>query len=85
MTRSFTKFYVRIEAIGLRAGIEKRARTHHVTLRDLYDGPNRAPSITAARRAVYRWLTDEGKGNNEIARLFDRTPSSVSNLLCEKT
>jgi DNA-binding CsgD family transcriptional regulator len=80
MKRSFTKFVARLEAIGLHAKIEKHALALHVTLRDLYLGPGRAPSITAARRSIYLWLLKEGKGNNEIARLFDRAPSGILKL-----
>jgi DNA-binding CsgD family transcriptional regulator len=82
--RSFNKFVVRLESIGVRAKVEKYALSYRITLRELYEGPNRAPSITAARRDVYLWLMAGGKGNNEIARLFDRTPSSVSSLTREK-
>jgi len=81
MKRSFQKFEVRLEAIGLRTKIEKRALALHVSLRDLYEGPARAQSITAARRDVYVWLVKEGKGRNEIARLFDRAPSGVMKLM----
>lgn len=79
--RSFRRFSARLDAIGLRRAIEKRALAAHVSLRELYDGPGRgAPSIVAARRAVYTWLMSEGKGLNEIGRLFDRAPSGVSKL-----
>lgn len=81
MRRSFQKFETRLEAIGLRQKIEKRALVLHISLRDLYEGPDRAPSIAAARRDVYLWLIREGKGNNEIARLFDRAPSGVMKLM----
>jgi hypothetical protein len=80
MTRSYSKFVRRLEEIGLHAEVEKRALKLHVSLRDLYEGRDRAPSIGAARRAVYTWLINEGKGLNEIARLFDRAPSGVSKL-----
>jgi hypothetical protein len=76
-TRSFRKFTDRLNAIGLFKEIEKRSLAHHVTIQDLYQGADRAQSIVAARRAVYRWLMKEGKGINEIARLFDRAPSGV--------
>jgi DNA-binding CsgD family transcriptional regulator len=80
MKRSFTKFVARLDAIKLRAKVEARALQAHVSLRDLYEGPDRAPSIAAARRSIYMWLLGEGKGNNEIARLFDRAPSGVLKL-----
>ena len=54
--RSFNKFVVRLESIGVRAKVEKYALSYRITLRELYEGPNRAPSITAARRDVYPWL-----------------------------
>jgi hypothetical protein len=75
--RSFSQFVKRLGAVGLLNGVEDRSLALHVSLKELYEGPNRAPSITAARRAVYLWLMEEGKGNNEIARLFDRAPNSV--------
>jgi hypothetical protein len=75
--RSYNAFVARLEAIKIRTKIEQRALAVHVTLRELYEGPNRAPSIVAARRAVYLWLMEEGKGINEIARLFDRAPNGV--------
>jgi len=78
--RSFAKFTARLSEIGLLAGVERRALVLHVSLRDLYEGPA-APSTAAARRAVYSWLASQGKGNNEIARLFDRAPSGVMKLL----
>ena len=81
MKRSYTKFTARLDAAGLRTEIEARALKLHVSLPELYDGPARAPSIVAARRAVYAWLAKQGKGNNEIARLFDRAPSGVMMLL----
>ena len=80
MKRSFTKFVARLDTIKLRTKVEARALQAHVSLRDLYEGPDRAPSIAAARRAIYLWLLKEGKGNNEIARLFDRAPSGVLKL-----
>jgi hypothetical protein len=78
--RSFRKFVTRLDAIGLLKGVEARALRLHVPLLDLYEGPGRAPSITAARRAVYLWLMKEGLGNNEVARLFDRAPNGVLKL-----
>lgn len=75
--RSYEKFVGRLDAIGLVAKVEARARRLHVSLRDLYEGPDKAPSINAARRSVYLWLAREGKGINEIARLFDRAPNGV--------
>jgi hypothetical protein len=80
MKRSYEKFMRRLGAIGLHVKVESRALQMHVSLRDLYEGPDKAPSIAAARRAVYLWLIEEGKGNNEIARLFDRAPSGVLKL-----
>ncbi len=80
MTRSFRKFVTRLDKIGLHQMLEKRALKLHVSLQELYEGPNRAPSITAARRDAYSWLFKRGKGINEIARLFDRAPSAVSRL-----
>lgn len=77
-TRSFKPFVARLDAIGLHAEVEARALAHHVSLRELYEGPDGAPSITAARRAVYLWLVEEGKGLNEVARLFDRAVSGIS-------
>lgn len=77
MKRSFQKFTARLDAIGLLKNVEARAIALHVSLRDLYAGPNRATSIAAARRAVYLWLMREGKSVNEIARLFDRAPNGV--------
>jgi hypothetical protein len=80
MNRSFRKFTTRLRENGLRDQIEKRALKMHVSLRDLYDGPTLAPSNAAARRAVYLWLMKEGKGLNEVARMFDRAPSGVMKL-----
>lgn len=80
MKRSFAKFTSRLQDIGLYGQVEKRALKLHVSLRELYEAPKGIPSITAARRAVYLWLMEEGKGLNEVARLFDRAPSGVSNL-----
>lgn len=80
MTRSFRKFVARLDKIGLHQMLEKRALKLHVSLLELYEGPNRAPSITAARRDAYSWLFKRGKGINEIARLFDRAPSGVLKL-----
>ena len=80
MNRSFSKFVARLDKIRLRQVLEKRALKRHVSLRELYEGPDLAPSIVAARRDVYTWLLGEGKGLREIARLFDRAPSGVSKL-----
>ena len=77
MKRSFQKFTARLDKIGLRSEIEERALAHRISLRDLYEGPSRAPSIAIARKAVYAWLMKGGKGLNEVARLFDRAPSGV--------
>lgn len=85
MIRSFRKFEARLEAVGLHKTLEARALRLHVSLEDLYAGQGRAPSITAARRAVYLWLMKEGKGLNEVARLFDRAPSGVMKLVRGKT
>lgn len=81
--RSFRKFSTRLREIGLLEDVESRALEAHVSLQDLYEGPYRAPSIAAARRKVYGWLAIQGKGNNEIARLFDRAPSGVMKLMRE--
>lgn len=81
MARSFTKFVARLERVSLLAEIEKRALKLHVSLRDLYDGSGRTQSIGAARHAIYNWLATEGRGYNEIARLFDRAPSGVRKLM----
>lgn len=75
--RSYAKFVKRLEGIGMLSTVEARALKLHVSLRDLYEGPDRAQSIVAARRAVYQWLLKEGKSVNEVARLFDRAPSGV--------
>jgi len=80
LTRSYRKFVTRLTAVRLLDAVEKRSIALHVSLRELYDGPNRAPSIAAARRSVYLWLLKEGKGLNEIARLFDRAPNGVMKL-----
>lgn len=84
MKRSFAKFTARLDEIDLRHGVESRSVKMHVTLRELYEGPHRAPSIAAARRVIYLWLTKQGKGNNEIARLFDRAPSGVLKMMRER-
>lgn len=78
--RSFATFVKRLGAVGLHQEIEAHALALHVSLRELYDGPDRAPSIAKARQLVYSWLLEQGKGNNEIARLFDRAPSGVLKL-----
>jgi len=77
MKRSFTKFETRLRAVALHADVEKRALAHNVTLRELYEGPDRAWSVSAARTAVYAWLSKRGKGIREIARLFDRSANGV--------
>lgn len=78
MKRSFKKFIARLDAIGLRAKIEKQAIALHVSLSELYEGTDRAPrSIAAARRSIYLWLMGEGKSYNEVAKLFDRSPHGV--------
>lgn len=79
--RSFQRFVRELDKIRLRQMLEKRALKLHVSLRDLYEGPGRAPSISSARRAIYLWLQERGKGINEIARLFDRAPSGVMKLM----
>jgi hypothetical protein len=79
--RSFSKFVARLDAIGLHKKVEKHSLALHVSLRDLYEGQGRVPpSIANARRFVYLWLVKEGRGYNEIARLFDRAPSGVLKL-----
>jgi hypothetical protein len=84
--RSFRKFSLRLDKIKLRRAIEGSALAHHISLRDLYEGSNRAQSVSAARRAVYLWLMREGKSINEVARLFDRAPNGVWKLTrCPKT
>ena len=80
MTRSYPGFLERLKEIGLRTEVEARSLKLHVSLRQLYEGQGREPSLAAARRSVYRWLMKEGKGINEIARLFDRAPSGVLKL-----
>jgi hypothetical protein len=77
MKRSFQNFVKRLDAIGLHEKVEIRSLKHHVSLLELYEGPSRATSISAARRAVYQWLMKEGKSVNEVARLFDRAPNGV--------
>ncbi len=80
MKRSFKKFTDRLEASGLLGRVESRALNLHVSLQDLYEGPY-STSVVAARKVVYTWLSKEGKSINEIARLFDRSPSGVAKLL----
>lgn len=84
MKRSFKRFVTRIDAVQLLSEIESRAFAFHVSLRELYEGPDRAPSIVSARRAVYKWLVSRGKSLNEVARLFDRAPNGIWKLLAEK-
>lgn len=84
MKRSFAKFTARLDAIGLREKIEKRALAFHVSLEELYDGP-RAPSVIAARRDVYSWLMKEENSFNEVARLFDRAANGVWKLTRRKS
>ena len=78
--RSFTKFVARLKDAGLLQEIDARIGKAHVSLRDLYEGPGRAPSIHRARKDVYAWLMKKGNGNNEVARLFDRAPNGVWKL-----
>lgn len=79
--RSFQKFSQRLRATELYLEVSKRSLAHHVTLRDLYEGPDRAPSVVTARRAVYTWLKEKkGYGVREVARLFDRAANGVSKL-----
>lgn len=82
--RSYSSFLERLKEIGLRAEVEARALKLHVSLRQLYEGQGRAPSLATARRFVYLWLMKEGKGINEVARLFDRAPSGVMKLTKKK-
>lgn len=77
MKRSFAKFEERLRSVALYAEIEKRALAHNITLRDLYAGPDRVPSISTARTVVYAWLSKRGKGVREIARIFDRSANGV--------
>lgn len=84
MKRSYQNFLIRLEAVGLRKEVEDRAVKLHVTLLDLYEGPDKAPSIVAARRAIYVWLMKKGKGLNEVARLFDRASNGVMKLTRDK-
>lgn len=79
MKRSFEKFTDRLNSVGLFKEVEARVLALHVTLQELYEGPH-APSIIAARRDVYSRLMKKGKSLNEIARLFDRSPSGVMKL-----
>jgi hypothetical protein len=81
MKRSFDKFLVRLGESGLIDKIEARALSAHVSMRELYEGPDRAPSIAGARRDIYKWLMERGKGLNEVARLFDRAPNGVFKLV----
>lgn len=83
-TRSYPQFVTRLNTIGLLESVQAHALKLHVSLRGLYEGPDRAPSIAAARRSVYRWLMKEGNGLNEVARLFDRAPSGVLKLTRKK-
>jgi hypothetical protein len=80
MKRSFERFEMRLYESGLHDEVQKRTLKLHVSLRELYEGPARAPSIAAARRDVYKWLMGKGKGLNEVARLFDRMPSGILKL-----
>lgn len=77
--RSFKKFTARLEAMGLLGRVEARALNMHVSLQDLYEGTY-STSVVAARRSVYLWLMQEGKTSNEVAALFDRSPSGVIKL-----
>lgn len=80
--RSFQRFVRKLDKIGLRQALEERAIDLHVSLRDLYGDDSRGTtSISAARREIYLWLQKQGKGINEIARLFDRAPSGVLKMM----
>lgn len=81
MKRSYTKFEARLESVGLLTDVEKHARRQSITLRELYEGPDRAPSVSAARKSVYTWLSKRGKGLREIARIFDRAPNGIRKML----
>lgn len=78
--RSFTKFKERLTESGLVDDVQTWAMRMGVSLRELYDGPIKAPSIVAARRSVYQRLLKSGKSVNEVARIFDRAPSGVLKL-----
>lgn len=84
--RSFQRFVRKLDKMGLRKALEERAIDLHVSLRDLYgDGSRGTTSISAARREVYLWLQKQGKGINEIARLFDRAPNGVWRLVQKRS
>lgn len=51
-------------------------RKHFVRTQEIYLDAKSA-SIIAARLEVWHWLTLIGKSHGDIARLFDRDPSSV--------
>ena len=84
MERSFRNFSRRLRSADLYDEVETFARTSHVSMHELYEGPDRAPSIIIARRATYLWLLEEGKSVKEIARLFDRAPNGVWKLTRKK-
>jgi len=85
MTRSYPDFLKRLKAIGLHDAIEMRALKKYVSLRSLYEGPDMATSVIAARKDVYRWLVKRGRSVNEVARLFDRAPNGVWKMTRGKT
>lgn len=80
MKRSFERFSDRLKANGLYTGANKICSENYVSLCVVYDG-GKAPSVVAARRAVYVWMSGRGMGNNQIARMFDRAKSGVSKSL----
>lgn len=83
--RSFSVFSTRLKSIGLLKSVKDCALEVHVSLQDLYEGYDRAPSISAARRHVYLRLMEDGMGLNEVARLFDRSAGGMRKLIGRKT
>lgn len=73
----FRRFFAYLEETGLDEPLREICRAHRTTLYETYtDG--RGPALHAARLECWGWLVLEaGRSASEVARLYERDPTSV--------
>lgn len=75
---AFGEFASRLLEVGLHSLMVKISVTYHVALVDVYEGP-RTKNTIRARRACWLHLKQQcGFSDAEVARLFDRNPSTIT-------
>lgn len=77
----YERFFAHVTEAGFAEDLKAICLRHHVTLKEIYLD-TRGPTVYAARLEAWWWMTSAiHKSSSEIARIFDRDPSSILHAL----